>query len=488
MSVAQSVFKSAFFSSAGRFFSKIIGFISTLILARILTPEDFAAIAIISICLYFFDVLSHVGSEQYIMSKSELLEEDIFSAWTLDIALKVVVVIGIFVFSAPILFFLERSELVLGLQVVSCVLLLNALKSPAIFLLKRTLNYQPIFVLTLIQKLSSFIVVIVLAFELDNYWAFIWADIVGAFVFLIFSYILAPHPIKICFTGIAKQWLFSKWLLSKGIVGYLRSQVDTLLVSKFFNANMLGNYHLSRDIAMLPAHNILAPAIEPLLAAFSQEKNNKEKFNHNFLLSLFVTLLIATPIALYFASVPDLIVRTLLGEQWAVAGGLLEIFSLLFFYWVLLLVLENAFIALNKVKLIFLFDVFSLFFIVLILAFIFKYSLAIEYVALVRTGLGALSMLTMLAVLIVMRNIAIKKVLLLFLLPLLAASVSYILTVFIDQSFQWHYLISFFVTGFSFFMSYLVVIFSLCLLFRKDLIIGQIIQWGHLFIQRFQRS
>lgn len=486
MSVAQSVFKSAFFSSAGRFFSKIIGFISTLILARILTPEDFAAIAIISICLYFFDVLSHAGSEQYIMSKDKLLDEDVFSAWTLDVFLKVGVVIAIMLFAKPILSFLERPELVLGLQVVASVLVLNALKSPAIFLLKRKLNYQPIFVLTLIQKLSSFIVVIILAFQLDNYWAFIWADIIGALVFLVFSYILAPHPTKICTTGIAKQWLFSKWLLSKGIVGYLRSQIDTLLVSKFFNANILGNYHLSRDIAMLPAHNILAPAIEPLLAAFSQAKHNKAKFNHNFLLSLFVTLLIACPITFYFASVPDLIVRTLLGEQWEVAGRLLEIFAFLFFYWVLLLVLENAFIALNKVKLIFLFDVVSLFFIVLTLVFIFKSSFAIEYAAIARTALGALSMFTMLVVLMVMRNIAFKKVWLLFTLPLFAAAVAYTLTIYINNTFQWHYFVSFLVTGSIFLLSYLVVAFSLCWLFRKDPIVGQITQWGFDFIARYR--
>jgi lipopolysaccharide exporter len=60
--------------------------------------------------------------------------------------------------------------------------------------------------------------------------------------------------------------------MGKSIVGYLRSQIDTVFVAKFFNAGQLGNYHMARDVAMLPGHYLLGPAIESLLADFKDYK------------------------------------------------------------------------------------------------------------------------------------------------------------------------------------------------------------------------
>ena len=77
MIAAKGLLASAAFCSGAKFLSRIIGLISTLILARILTPTDFAMIAIIAIVLHLFDILSHTGSEQYIVQKSEVLAGDL---------------------------------------------------------------------------------------------------------------------------------------------------------------------------------------------------------------------------------------------------------------------------------------------------------------------------------------------------------------------------------------------------------------------------
>ena len=63
MIAAKGLLGSAAFSSGAKLISRIIGLFSTLILARILTPSDFAMIAIIAIVLHLFDVLSYTGSK-----------------------------------------------------------------------------------------------------------------------------------------------------------------------------------------------------------------------------------------------------------------------------------------------------------------------------------------------------------------------------------------------------------------------------------------
>jgi O-antigen/teichoic acid export membrane protein len=69
---------------------------------------------------------------------------------------------------------------------------------------------------------------------------------------------------------------------------------------------------------------------------------------------------IVVPITTYMAFYPTLIIDVLLGEQWLIAGDILGVMSLLFFYYCFLLVIESALTAVGKVKAIFMFDIASL--------------------------------------------------------------------------------------------------------------------------------
>ena len=120
-------------------------------------------------------------------------------------------------------------------------------------------------------------------------------------------FVLYSHRQKIFFSRVGTKWSFSKWLFLKGLIGYARAQIDTIIVAKFFNSSLIGMYHLSRDLAMFPAQNILSPAIEPLLTAFQKIKENKENLEFQVRFCLFIVGLISFPIALFllcsFASI-----------------------------------------------------------------------------------------------------------------------------------------------------------------------------------------
>jgi O-antigen/teichoic acid export membrane protein len=317
-------------------------------------------IAIIAIVLHLFDILSHTGSEQYIVQKSQVASDDLNTAWTLDIVLKSLMCLLLIVFAPLIASFFEQPQLRFAIQVASITLIINALKNPGLLLLKRDLDYKKVFYLSLVQRLASFMAIIFVALIWQSYWAFIIADIMGALVFTLGAYKIQGFRPALGLKQVSQQWLFSKWLLGKSIVGYLRSQVDTVLVAKFFNPTQLGNYHMARDVAMLPGYNILGPAIEPLLADFKDHKLDPVSLGKRVSKVLCIVSFFVVPITAYIAFYPALIVEVLLGQQWVIAGNILGIMSLLFFYYSYLLVIESALTAVGKVKTIFMFDIFSL--------------------------------------------------------------------------------------------------------------------------------
>jgi O-antigen/teichoic acid export membrane protein len=233
---------------------------------------------------------------------------DLNTAWTLDMLLKSLMCVLLIAIAPLITSFFEQAHLSFAIQVASITLIINALKNPGLLLLKRNLDYKKVFYLSLVQRVASFITVISIALTWQSYWAFVIADIVGALVFTLGAYKIQPFRPSFSLLKVSEQWLFSKWLLGKSVLGYLRSQIDTVLVAKFFTSTQLGNYHMARDVAMLPGYNILGPAIEPLLADFKDYKNHPIKLGHRVSKVLCMVSFIVVPITTYIAFYPALII------------------------------------------------------------------------------------------------------------------------------------------------------------------------------------
>ncbi|MDO6566335.1 oligosaccharide flippase family protein [Alteromonas sp. 1_MG-2023] len=396
MTVTSKIVNSAMFAASAKIISKVLGLFSTMVLARLLAPEQFGLIAIVSIALYFFDILSHTASEQYIIQKSSVTKKELGTAWTANLVLKSLICVLI-VLSAPwVALFFERPVLTNAIRVSALILPLQALKSPIYILLKRQLKFAPLFWSSLAERLFAVPLLIGLAIILQSYWAFIITDIVAGVLAVGISYFIAKRRPVFTVSGLAVQWTFSKWMLAKSIVGYARSQIDTVVVSKAFSAAMLGNYHMARELAMMPAHFILGPAIDPLLSAFKNDKNNKAELLNNVAFTLIVVFLISIPLCAYLWAFSPEIVLVLLGKNWSEAGALLSILSFLFLYWSMLHVVETALIAQSKVRLIFYFDLFSLCFIAGSLIVGVNYSLNIYELAWIRVVTGLLGSLILL--------------------------------------------------------------------------------------------
>ena len=359
MSASLKVVKSAGLLLSLQLVQRGLGIISTLILARLLTPEHFGIVALVTIALQFFELLVETGNQQYIVQKENVDKEDLNTAWSMDILIKsaiAVLIIG----SAPALArWFSEPDLTAALAVASLALPLRALKTPGMMRLAREINYRPLFMLTLWQKGLSFITVIAIALVEPSYWAIITGNLVSAAVLAVGSYRVDAHRPQWTLSRFRQQWGFSQWLLLRGIVGFTRSQIDNLMVSKFFGTTQLGGYNLVREVSLLPALSAIIPMSEPLLAAIAEGKHSAEILAYRVRLSLGLMMSLLTPITVFIYLYPELIVQVLLGNQWTDYASLLRPFSLFFLTFCLFALISDSIIAQGRVKMLFCFDVVS---------------------------------------------------------------------------------------------------------------------------------
>ncbi len=356
MSISSRVLKSSFFLLAIQVVQRSLGIVSTLILARLLTPENFGIVALVTIALQFFEVLVDTGNQQYIIQKQQVDDEDLNTAWSVDVLIKSAIALLIIVSSPAVAGYFETPELTLALSVGALALPIRALKTPGMMLLARQISYRPLFRLTIWQKSLSFIAIITIALIHPSHWAIIIGNLVSAVILAVGSYRVHSYRPSWTLLHIGKQWRFSRWLVMRGIVGFTRAQIDNLLVSKFFGTTSLGGYNLVREVALLPALSAIVPMSEPMLAAIAEGKDNAAVLAYRVRLSLALMITILIPITTFILLYPELIILVLLGERWETYAPLLQPFGLFFFTFCLFELICNAIIAQGKVKALFVFD------------------------------------------------------------------------------------------------------------------------------------
>ena len=350
---ANRVLKSSAFLLMAKGVQRSIGLVSILVLARILTPDDFSIVAISALLLYFCETLAATGSESYIIHKDDVAPSDLSTAWTIDMIIKSVIFLLLVIAIPFIADFYEDQRLVPVLYATSSILLINALKSPGLIALKRQLDYRRIFFVMITQKVCAFTVTLAIALTTESYWALIIGDITSASVLCLGSYLIHPFRPRPCLANWRNQWRFSKWILFRASVGFSKSQMDSLLISKFFSAQELGAFYMTKNLSVLPSTDIIGPAVEPLLASLSRVRDDLQEFNQQL-----STLIM--PLVVFMWFFPDHIINFFFGPDWEVAYQMLPPLAIVLATIAFGQVINQAIMSLGRVRALFIYEIVGL--------------------------------------------------------------------------------------------------------------------------------
>lgn len=369
----------------GRIFQRVIGLISTLILVRILSDTQFGTIIFCTIVVQLFNILAVSGADQYIIRHEDPKKEDIDSAWTLDIILKGSLYIVLFITAPLINNLLPEMEVTLAIRILGLILIFECTQNPGLFLLKKSHNFGKIVTTQVLARTFTTAILVVTAIKIESYWAFIIADMAYWLVFLTSTYAISDYRPNLCTKKIRHQLSFSKWMLLKGMIGYARAQLDSFIISKSIGAAALGAYGTTKNNLLLIATEVVKPISEPLLASLSNIKKKDKEWELKVSTALLLVSFITAPIATSCFVFSDQLSYLLLGEGWDTGPGIMKAISPILFLAALPYVTNAVLVSLNKVKLIFIWEIFSLTFLVATLLSSLLFINNVVHIAMVRT-------------------------------------------------------------------------------------------------------
>lgn len=328
MSLTAKTVNSIIYTGSTKLVQRGLGVISMLILARILTPEDFGIVSICTLAVFLFNSLGDVGAKQYIIRTQDIDDDILNTAWTLNICIKLSLWLFFITFSSSIASFLGKPEIEDPLRFLSLILAFGCLGNPGVWVMSRNLNYKPLFKIDVISKVLSFITVLVIVYFERTYWAMLIGVVLSYLLPCIFSHFICSHRPRFRLVNIHHQMKFSQWVIANSIVGYARGEGDSVLVAKYFNLDMIGIYSMFKNLSSMPLTQLISPATDPLLATFSAAIREKDFKAYQLNIVLLLLLSLVAPLTTMMAYFNQEIVLLFLGDKW---GTHAYIFSILAF-------------------------------------------------------------------------------------------------------------------------------------------------------------
>jgi O-antigen/teichoic acid export membrane protein len=308
---------------------KGIFLVRLVILARLLSPEDFGLLAI---CMVAIDVLMRVtdfGMIPALVQRSEADDRHYNAAWTVGIvrALTIAVVV---VLAAPFVaqVFREPRAAVI-LQVLAIRPLLEAAASIKVAELTRNLRFRSLTFLKVPEGVANTIIAIALAPSL-GVWALVAGSLAGPTAYLVISYFLAPyHPRLYLNPGATRSLIhYGRWIFLTGLITVAGSSMLRVVISRQLGAAELGLYFLAARLAFLPAEVASAVVGEVTFPLYSRLQSNVRQTARAFQAVIIGMFALLFPIcALMIALAPSL-VQEVLGPRWE---GTVPIIRLLVF-------------------------------------------------------------------------------------------------------------------------------------------------------------
>lgn len=312
-----------------RWTDRLIGIVSTLILARLLVPADFGIVAMASLVVALIDTLLDLGVNSALVQNREADREDFNTAWTLRLLQSAVAATLIIIFGAPLAAdYFNDARVVDVLRVMGFAVLLSGLENIGIVAFQKNMEFGRDFRFFFLRRVAGFVVTIVLALWLRSYWAMVLGALAGRIVGIGLSYALHDFRPRFSLARFSRLWSFSQWILVRNLGVYGAQQTDKLLVGRRSDAAMLGAYSLADEISAMPTTEVLMPLGRVLFPAFVRVADKPDELRRAFCLALGVQALIALPAGIGLALVAHIAVPLLLGAQWSIAIPIVQLLAL----------------------------------------------------------------------------------------------------------------------------------------------------------------
>lgn len=334
-SLTDKTVKGVAWNSIDRFANYGIGFLVGIILARLLSPEEYGLIGIIGIFTAIFNVILDSGLSTALIRKDGVTETDYNTVFIANIFLSIGLTATLY-FGAPLIAqFFNRLELVPYIHVMSFILIINALSLTQQARLTKRIDFKTQTKISIIAHIVSGAIGIIMAYTGFGVWALVAQQMSSRLLTTILLWIYNKWIPKLIFSWQSFKELFGfGWkLLVASIIGSIWGQLYQTVIGKIYSPATLGQYTRANQYGNLVSSSIGDVVLKVSLPVMSAIQNDNERLLSAFKRIIKLTMLVSSVLLFGMSACAKPLIYVLIGEQWLPCVPMMQIlgFSLVLY-------------------------------------------------------------------------------------------------------------------------------------------------------------
>ena len=172
-SILKKVVSSGYWLFLGNILNRALGFIRTIVLARLLSPSDFGLFGVAMLVLGTLDRFTKTGVEEALIQKKDNIEKYLNTGWTVNVVRSSVLFGTIFILAPYAAQFFRNVQAEPIIKAISLIVILNGLYNVGIIYFQKELSFKKVFIQRFLGNVADFVVAIPMALIFRNVWALV---------------------------------------------------------------------------------------------------------------------------------------------------------------------------------------------------------------------------------------------------------------------------------------------------------------------------
>ncbi len=388
MSFKKSLLKNIITLGGYNYSSQIAVFLSSIVLSRLLLPEEYGFVALITVFTGFVSIFADAGLT-FAIIRSDYGRTYQRAVTNLSFYIGVALFLIMLLLAYPISYFYGDSRLILPTMIMSSVFIIGSFVIVPAAILTKNLDFAYVGKVRLISNLIAISLMILFALLGFSYWSLIIPNLflqLLQFIFFEYKVRIGFKFLKIGYPIVAfrKTKSLIKNLSTYTLIHYWSRNADNLIIGKYYSSFELGIYsraYKMLELAISLISGLFGTVLYPSLKKFQSEGGDIREEYSNI---LGIISIINFPVGAVMILIPDFFVRTLWGENWIQVAEYLPYFGILIIFQTLIWVTGQMYLLLEKEKTLMYIGVVSAIILVLSIiggAFFSVKAIAISYTA-----------------------------------------------------------------------------------------------------------
>ncbi len=323
----QKTISGMIWSGIGRIGTVGISFISNIVLARLLMPDDFGCIGMLYVFIAISGIFVSGGLGQALIQKKEPTHIDYTTVFYWNLVMSVIFYLILFFCAPAIARFYEIPLLKDVLRVQSIVLFIQSFAIVQSNQLQKQLRFKELSVRNIVSALAGMTVAIIMAFLGYGVWSLVASTLVTALVSVALLWKMSTWrpTMEFSFQSLKELFSFGGLMLLSSLVETIYTNLQSLIIGKFYSAKDLGYFTQAKKLEEVPTNSLSAIVNEVSFPVFSALQDDKEKLLAGVRKNVKAITYLNFPLMVLLMVIAQPLIVFLYGAKWAPAAPFFQI-------------------------------------------------------------------------------------------------------------------------------------------------------------------